>query len=90
MISEDWLGSYADLRGTAKALDRISMRFKRTNNLIGSVAEIERHYDCLESHFLEFFPQAIRFAKQYHRPAGAEPQNAAPYLPAHRILERSR
>ena len=89
MMSEDWLGSYADLSGVAKALARISLRFKRTNNLIGSVAEIERHYECLENHFVEFFPQAIRFAKQHHRTLGAGTQNAASCLPDHHLFERS-
>ena len=89
MISEDWLGSYKNLSGIASALDRISMRFKRTNNLMGSVAEIEHHYEYLESHFLEFFPQAIRFAKQRHRTLGAGTQNAASCLPDHHLFERS-
>lgn len=89
MTSEDWLGSYADLSGVASALDRISMRFKRTNSLVGSAEEIERHYTSLESHFLEFFPQAIHFAKQYQLRTGAGTHNAASCMPDHHILETS-
>ncbi len=76
MTSEDWLNSYKDLSGIASALDRISMRFKRTNSLMGSVEEIERHYECLQGQFLEFFPQVIRFAKQNHFTDSAGTQNA--------------
>ena len=89
MMGEDWLGSYKELSSIASALDRISIRFKRTNNLMGAVEEIERHYGCLESHFLEFFPQAIRFAKRHHLPAGARTHNAASCMLNNHIFEKS-
>ena len=67
MIDEDWLGSYRELEGIGRTLDRISgrlrRRFNRENTLSGAVEEIESNYSRLEDNFREFFPELITFVK---------------------------
>lgn len=61
MIEQDWLGSYYHLSGIEIVLNRISYRLKRGNPLLGSISEIEHHYQKLEEDFLDFFPKLIQF-----------------------------
>lgn len=65
MIEEDWLGSYRELEGIGRALDRIAIRierrFGRENSLPGAVEEISRNYNALEANFRAFFPELIAF-----------------------------
>ena len=61
MQREDWLGSYRDPAGIALALDRIGLRLKRGNALIGSGAELLSHYEGLGADFDSFFPDLEAF-----------------------------
>lgn len=65
MIEEDWLGSYRELDGIGRALDRIAIRiarrFGRENSLPGAMEEIARNYSALEENFRGFFPELIMF-----------------------------
>lgn len=61
MIEDDWLGSYERLEIIGYAYDRISTRFRRENNLAGSLTEVEREFEGLESDFLRFFPDIQKF-----------------------------
>ena len=65
MIEEDWLGSYRELDGIGRALDRIAIRiarrFGRENSLPGAAEEIARNYGALEENFRGFFPELITF-----------------------------
>jgi acyl carrier protein phosphodiesterase len=63
MIREDWLGSYRDLRGVEKALNRLSLRVTCGTRLTGAVEEIKLHYRRLEENFLIFFPDLIDFVQ---------------------------
>ncbi|MCG8427337.1 MAG: ACP phosphodiesterase [Chromatiales bacterium] len=63
MIAHDWLGSYEKLATLGLAFDRMSMRMKRTDALIGALGEVEREYEHLEKDFLAFFPEAITFTQ---------------------------
>lgn len=67
MIDEDWLGSYGELEGIGRTLDRISgrlkRRFKRENTMRGSLEEIVRNYDGLEQNFNDFFPELVSFVE---------------------------
>ena len=63
MIRDDWLGSYRDLSGVEQALKRLSRRVTNGDCLAGAIDEIKLHYRELESNFLNFFPDLIRFAK---------------------------
>jgi len=57
MITDDWLGSYADLDNVGRALDGIARRITRRNALTGAIEEIETAYADLEADFRIFFPQ---------------------------------
>ena len=61
MITEDWLGSYADLSGIAVSLNRMSQRIRFQNKLYGAVEEIQANYAVLDRGFLEFYPQLIAY-----------------------------
>lgn len=65
MIDEDWLGSYRELEGVGRTIDRISgrlrRRFKRENTMTGSLEEIEINYGELERNFNEFFPELVSY-----------------------------
>ncbi len=63
MITDDWLGSYADIEIIGFVLDRISGRLKRENSLRGSLEEIRVHYSALEELFLQFFPLVIEYSE---------------------------
>ena len=63
MIRDDWLGSYRELSGVEQALKRLSKRVTNGDLLAGAIDEIKAHYRELESNFLLFFPDLIRFAK---------------------------
>ncbi len=63
MIREDWLGSYRDLTGVEKALNRLSLRVTNGDRLLGAIEEIKLHYRSLEANFLIFFPDLIHFVQ---------------------------
>ncbi|MGD9080405.1 MAG: ACP phosphodiesterase, partial [Desulfobacterales bacterium] len=63
MIREDWLGSYRDLIGVEKALNRLSKRVTNGDRLLGAIEEIKLHYRSLETNFLIFFPDLIHFVQ---------------------------
>jgi acyl carrier protein phosphodiesterase len=63
MVREDWLGSYQDLRGVEKALNRLSVRVTNGTRLTGAMEEIKLHYHRLEENFLIFFPDLIDFVQ---------------------------
>lgn len=81
MISENWLGSYGRLEGVGDALDRIAGRLTNGGAFKGAVAEIEAHYEDLETDFLTFFPDLCDFCAEWrhgrqrgagNRPTGQE------------------
>lgn len=59
MVKENWLGSYTSIEHIGYALNRISLRFKRSNPLAGAIDEVELQYHAIEQDFLEFFPQLL-------------------------------
>ncbi|MBW2488992.1 MAG: DUF479 domain-containing protein [Deltaproteobacteria bacterium] len=61
MIGDDWLGSYRDLSGVAQALKRLSKRMANGDHLAGAIDVTKHYYPNLESNFLIFFPDLIRF-----------------------------
>lgn len=77
MIAENWLGSYCRLEGVGDALDRIAGRLSRGAAFKGAVAEIEAHYDDLETDFWAFFTDLCAFCAEWkqtrQRGAGATP-----------------
>ena len=71
MISEDWLGSYIELKSVGTTLDRITRRLTRGAQFKGAIAEVEKNYRQIEGDFLSFFPDLIEFSKR----AKSEMQN---------------
>lgn len=73
MIEEDWLGSYRELEGIGRALDRIAVRierkFERGSGLAGAAEEVARNYGALEENFRAFFPELISFVGNYRKGA---------------------
>ena len=62
IIARDLLGSYQEIGGIDNALNRMSARIKRTNNLAGGVEDLIVNYQQLESDFRAFFPDLISYA----------------------------
>lgn len=71
MIEEDWLGSYRELEGIGRALDRIAVRierkFGRGSGLAGAAEEVARNYGALEENFRAFFPELVLFVGNYRK-----------------------
>jgi len=65
MTKNDWFKDYETLTGIGLALDNIAKRIRFTNNFSGAVEDIHRHYNELDTLFLEFFPQLINHVNQY-------------------------
>lgn len=64
MIRRDWLARCETLAGTGEVLDRIASRSARAKPLIGSIEEVVSNLETLETSFLAYFPEAVRFAEQ--------------------------
>ena len=65
MARTDWLGSYRDTTNVGIALDRIGTRLTRGNALLDSVTELNENYEGFEQDFRGFFPEVMRFAREY-------------------------
>lgn len=61
MIKEDWLHSYGSIEGIDKTFKRISKRVRRENSLYSAVEELVAHYHDLNTHFLQFLPQLLKY-----------------------------
>ncbi|MBE9178010.1 DUF479 domain-containing protein [Oculatella sp. LEGE 06141] len=67
MIEQNWLMSYREINHVNRALNGISRRFKRQNNLFNSAEELEWNYASFEQDFQLFFPDLIHFVEHYKR-----------------------
>ena len=56
MIADHWLGSYTEVANIGRALQGLSRRLTRPNNLGQGAGELETHYAALKSDFQAFFP----------------------------------
>ncbi|MEA5597676.1 ACP phosphodiesterase [Rivularia sp. UHCC 0363] len=61
MITYDWLGSYKENSTIDQAINEISRRIKRKNNLSGGVEELFLNYQQLQTDFSKFFPELIDY-----------------------------
>jgi acyl carrier protein phosphodiesterase len=59
MVREDWLQSYRTADGIDRTLKRLSRRLRHENPMATAIEELERNHDCLQEHFLSFFPQVL-------------------------------
>ena len=65
IIARDLLCSYQEIGGIDIALNRMSLRIKRTNNLAGGVEDLTANYQQFECHFRAFFPDLISYVTTY-------------------------
>ena len=59
MQQGDWLCSYHEVSGVARALQGISSRLRRPFDLVPSISVLEHDYDSLRTDFNAFFPELI-------------------------------
>ena len=57
----DWLCSYSDVSGVARALARISSRLRRPVDLESSVSVLEQDYNSFHADFAAFFPEVLTY-----------------------------
>ncbi len=67
MIAEDWFANYRSVNGIEYTLKRISRRSENLSPIDGSVRELKNHFQSMEEHFLQFFPDALRFMEDFRR-----------------------
>ncbi len=72
LIEHDWLTSYRELRGIARALDGMGHRIWHAGALVGAVTEIEDHYDALRADFAAFFPELVAAVSMHARANDAD------------------
>lgn len=60
MIKRDWIRSYAEMDHVGRALDGLAGRLKLKHNFHGSIEEVHKHYEAIESGFLMFFPELLQ------------------------------
>ncbi|HEY9665169.1 MAG TPA: ACP phosphodiesterase [Coleofasciculaceae cyanobacterium] len=63
MIRRNLLVSYAEIQGINAALQRLSVRLKRENNLASASQELTANYERLGLDFAQFFPDVIDYVK---------------------------
>ncbi len=61
MIAYDWLASYRETSTINRAINGLSHRIKRENNLLGGVEELFLNYQQLQVDFSKFFPELIDY-----------------------------
>lgn len=62
MSERDWLGSYRDIDGVARALAGIEKRLKRPSGLRLARHDLEHHYAALGDDFRDFFSDLLGYA----------------------------
>ena len=62
MRKQAWLQNYQSLDGVALTLSRVARRSPRTSAIENSMDDLTDHYDELEQHFLDFYPDARSYA----------------------------
>ncbi|MEL7241209.1 MAG: ACP phosphodiesterase [Cyanobacteria bacterium J06573_2] len=62
MIAHDWLASYKQFSAIDRAINGLSRRIKRKNNLFGGVEELFFNYQQLQTDFSMFFPELIDYS----------------------------
>jgi acyl carrier protein phosphodiesterase len=65
IIAKDLLMSYAEIQGIEAALQRLTLRLKRTNNLGSAWEELLTNYERFELDFYRFFPELVNYVKTF-------------------------
>lgn len=64
MIADNWLYSYANLKGISKVLDGMNRRTKNKSKMNFAILDLEEHYTDFENEFFAFFQELITFSQQ--------------------------
>ncbi|MUP46879.1 DUF479 domain-containing protein [Gramella sp. BOM4] len=64
MIEDNWLLSYAEVKGIQQVLVGMNNRTERKSGMHNAVEELEEYYEEFEMEFREFFKEAIIFSKK--------------------------
>lgn len=64
MIANNWLLSYADLKGISKVLDGMNRRTKNKSKMNFAILDLEEHYGFFENEFTNFFEELITFSQE--------------------------
>ncbi|RFN57951.1 acyl carrier protein phosphodiesterase [Marixanthomonas ophiurae] len=64
MITDNWLLSYATVRGISTILDQMNVRTKGKSKMNFAVLELEQYYDEFEAEFTSFFDELIIFSEE--------------------------
>lgn len=63
MLEHQWLGTYKQLTGVERALERTASRIRFQHQFDGSIEEVIKHYEEFERTFLMFFPELVNSVK---------------------------
>ena len=72
IIEDRWIERYRSVSGLRVVFEGISRRVKRENPLAGSERELVTHYDEMNEHFNQFFPEIIEYAKSLEKAREAQ------------------
>lgn len=61
MIEEEWLLNYQTISGIDETINRVSYRSGVLSPIRGSCGLVIPHLDEMEMHFLEFYPELVRY-----------------------------
>ncbi|MFY0714214.1 acyl carrier protein phosphodiesterase [Seonamhaeicola sp. NFXS20] len=62
MIADNWLLSYASIKGISRVLDGMNKRTKNKSSMNEAVHELEAFYNEFENEFTSFFHELITFS----------------------------
>lgn len=63
MISDNWLLSYASVKGISTILKKMTKRRAQSSKMNFAVVDLEKYYDEFESEFTEFFEDLRSYSK---------------------------
>jgi len=61
MIADNWLMQYAHDEGIEFTFSRLQLRASQPERLNGTTESLRRHYEALETGFIQFFPELIEY-----------------------------
>ncbi|MCW5520409.1 DUF479 domain-containing protein [Aureitalea sp. L0-47] len=63
MIADNWLVSYASIKGISKILSQMNVRTQNKSRMNFAVVELEEYYDEFEEEFTNFFADLIAYSQ---------------------------
>ena len=72
IIEDGWIEKYRSISGLSIVFEGISRRVRRKNPLAGSERELVAHYDEMNEHFNQFFPEIIEYGKLLEKASDAK------------------